>query len=49
MLQKWLIQDTSPSWNTLELAITNAQRDDLSLDSLSESMLLMYTMYILYI
>ena len=24
MLQKWLIQDTSPSWNTLELAIINA-------------------------
>ena len=40
MLQKWLVQDVSPTWNTLELAITNAQRDDLSLDNLSESMLL---------
>ena len=39
MLQKWLIQDARPTWNTLELAITNAQRDELSLDNLSESML----------
>ena len=46
MLQKWLIQDASPTWNTLELAITNAQRDDLSLDNLSESMLSMYGMYV---
>ena len=38
MLQKWLKQDISPTWNTLELAITNAQRDDLSLDNLSRSM-----------
>ena len=37
MLQKWLIQDPSPTWNTFELAITNARRDDLSLDNLSES------------
>ena len=36
-LQKWLIQDVSPNWNTLELAITNAQRDDLSLENLSRS------------
>ena len=42
MLQKWLIQDVSPTWNTLELAITNAQRDDLNLDNLTESMLPMY-------
>ena len=49
MLQKWLIQDVSATWNTLELAITNAQRDDLSLDNLSESMLPMtYTMYVTY-
>ena len=40
MLQKWLMQEVSPTWNTLELAITNAQRDDLSLDNLSESTLL---------
>ena len=38
MLQKWLIQDVSPTWNTLELAITNAQRDNLSLENLSRSM-----------
>ena len=38
MLQKWLVQDVSSTWNTLELAITNAQRDDLSLDNISESM-----------
>ena len=38
MLQKWLKQDISPTWNTLELAIINAQRDDLSLDNLSRSM-----------
>ena len=38
MLQKWLIQDVSSTWNTLELAITNAQRDELSLDNLSQSM-----------
>ena len=46
MLQKWLIQDVSATWNSLELAITNAQRDDLSLDNLSESKLPMYTMYV---
>ena len=43
MLQKWLIQDVNATWNTLELAITNAQRDDLSLDNLSESMLTAYS------
>ena len=43
MLQKWLIQDVSATWNSLELAITNAQRDDLSLDNLSESMLTAYS------
>ena len=37
-LQKWLIQDVSPTWNTLELAITNAQRSELSLDNLLRSM-----------
>ena len=45
ILQKWLIQDVSPTWNTLELAITNAQRDDLSLDNLTESMLPMLYCY----
>ena len=38
MLQKWLVQDVNPTWNTFELAITNAQRDNLSLDNLLESM-----------
>ena len=38
-LQKWLIQDVSATWNTLELAITNAQRDE---DNLTESTLPMY-------
>ena len=38
VLQKWLIQDVSPTWNTLELAITNAQRNNLSLDDLLKSM-----------
>jgi len=46
MLQKWLIQDVQPTWNTLELAITNAQRDDLSLDNLSESMLPLLCFYV---
>ena len=36
-LQKWLEQDVKPSWNTLELAITNAQREELSLKPLKES------------
>ena len=46
MLQKWLIQDVSATWNTLELAITNAQRDDLSLDNLTESMFDVENMYV---
>jgi len=46
MLQKWLIQDVQTTWNTLELAITNAQRDDLSLDNLSESKLPMLYCYV---
>ena len=36
MLQKWLKQDISATWTTLELAVTNAQRNDLSLDNLLE-------------
>ena len=35
-LQKWLEQDASATWNTLELAITNAHREELSLKSLIE-------------
>ena len=36
-LQKWLEQDTSATWSILELAITNACREELSLEALSES------------
>ena len=36
-LQKWLNQDVKPSWNTLELAITNAKREELNLEPLKES------------
>ena len=36
-LQKWLKQDERPTWNTLELAITNARREELSLKPLPES------------
>lgn len=35
-LQKWLKQDTTATWNTLELAITNACREELSLEALQE-------------
>ena len=37
VLQKWLEQDVRPTWNTLELAITNARREELSLEPLMES------------
>ena len=40
VLQKWLEQDTSVTWNTLELAITNALREELSLESLIECKIL---------
>ena len=33
-LQKWLEQDERPTWNTLELAITNSCRQELSLKAL---------------
>ena len=33
-LQKWLEQDARPTWNTLELAITNSRRQELSLKAL---------------
>ena len=36
-LQKWLNQDVSATWETLELVITNANRDDLNLDNLTKS------------
>ena len=41
-LQKWLNQDGSATWETLELAITNAYRDDLNLDNLIKSMFILY-------
>ena len=37
ILQYWLDQDLNATWSTLELAITNARRDELNLDNLSES------------
>ena len=37
VLQKWLELDVRPTWNTLELAITNARREELSLEALPES------------
>jgi len=37
VLQKWLEQDVRPTWNILELAITNARREELSLEPLLES------------
>ena len=41
VLQKWLEQDaSSATWNTLELAITNARREELSLESLIECKML---------
>ena len=36
-LQKWLEQDERSTWNTLELAITNARREELNLEPLIES------------
>ena len=42
-LQKWLEQDIQPTWNTLELAITNARREELSLEVLLESKTHFYT------
>ena len=38
VLQKWLKQDVRPTWSTLELAITNAQKEELGLEPLLESM-----------
>ena len=37
ILQKWLEQDVRPTWNTLELAVTNSRREVLGLQALSES------------
>ena len=36
-LQKWLEQDERSTWNALELAITNARREELNLGPLIES------------
>ena len=40
VLQKWLELDGRPTWNTLELAITNARREELSLEALQKSMII---------
>ena len=37
VLQKWLELDARPTWNTLELAITNAHREEKGLESIKES------------
>ena len=39
VLQKWLELDARATWNMLELAITNARREELSLEALPESMI----------
>ena len=39
-LRKWLEQDVRASWNTLELSITNARREELSLNPLPRSKIL---------
>ena len=36
-LQKWLEQAARPTWNTLELVITNAHREEMDLKPLKES------------
>ena len=36
-LQRWLQQDVRACWRTLELAITNARREELDLDALQAS------------
>ena len=36
-LEKWLDQDIKATWSTLELAITNAYREELNLKPLQES------------
>ena len=38
-LQKWLQMDTKATWHTLELAITNANRENLGLPKLLSSKL----------
>ena len=37
VLQRWLEQDIKATWSTLELAITNARRKELTLEPLQES------------
>ena len=39
VLQKWLELDARPTWNTVELAITNARREELGLQALQKSMI----------
>ena len=40
-LDRWLEMDTDASWSTLELAITNANREKLGLDALDISKLML--------
>ena len=42
VLQKWLELDAKPTWNTLELAITNVRREEQSLESIKESKIDVY-------
>ena len=37
VLQKWLELDVGATWKTLELSITNARREELSLEALQKS------------
>ena len=45
-LQKWLELDISATWSTLDLAITNACRETLSLETLQESKIHTYNVHI---
>lgn len=50
VLQKWLEQDASGTWSTLEFAITNARREELSLESLIEcKILIMHSVNLHYV
>ena len=43
MLEKWLQMDPRATWSTLELAITNANRQNLGYDSLERSKIQNYS------
>ena len=48
VLQKWLEQDIQATWSTLELAITNARRKELTLETLQESKAYFHTYNCMY-